>query len=72
MTFEEFWNVYCKVRDDKDEGGFVDFVECLKIYDVGENGLMKTVDLTHMLLSLGNRHDDLTKDSLGLRTERVL
>ncbi|XP_054280507.1 myosin light chain alkali-like [Macrosteles quadrilineatus] len=70
MTLEEFWKVYCAVRDDTNEGGFVDFIECLKIYDVGENGLMKFVDLSHMLLNLG---EPVTQDELdGVLTDCLL
>uniref|UniRef100_A0A1B6MFB3 Uncharacterized protein n=2 Tax=Graphocephala atropunctata TaxID=36148 RepID=A0A1B6MFB3_9HEMI len=72
-TFDDFWKIYVEVRDDKNAGGFVDFVECLKIYDIAENGTMKLVDLTHMLLSLGERIteqelDEVLKDCM-LETE---
>ncbi|KAG8332493.1 mesoderm development [Homalodisca vitripennis] len=51
-SFDDFWKIYLGVRDDKNSGGFSDFVECLKIYDIAENGTMKLVDLTSMLVTL--------------------
>ncbi|KAG8332492.1 myosin light chain alkali-like [Homalodisca vitripennis] len=60
-SFNEFLKIYEAVRDDKNQGGFQDFVECLKIYDVAENGTMKMIDLTSMLLTLGEK---ITADEL--------
>lgn len=38
---------------DKDQGCYEDFLECLKLYDKNENGLMLGAELTHTLLALG-------------------
>ncbi|XP_046683910.1 myosin light chain alkali-like isoform X2 [Homalodisca vitripennis] len=57
-SFDDFWKIYLGVRDDKNSGGFSDFVECLKIYDIAENGTMKLVDLTSMLVTLGEKITD--------------
>jgi len=53
LTLDEFLPIYEQCKNDKDQGGFEDFLECLKLYDKQENGLMLAAELTHTLLSLG-------------------
>jgi Ca2+-binding EF-hand superfamily protein len=53
MTTEEFLPIYAQAKKDKDNGVYEDFVECMKLYDKQEDGLMPGAELTHILLSLG-------------------
>lgn len=53
MKLDEFLPIYSQVKKDKDQGGFEDFMECLKLYDKAENGTMMAAELSHVLLSLG-------------------
>jgi myosin light chain 6 len=55
ITFqlEEFLPIYSQAKKDKDQGCYEDFLECLKLYDKSENGLMLGAELTHTLLALG-------------------
>ncbi|XP_064471100.1 myosin light chain 1-like [Ornithodoros turicata] len=59
MTLEEFLPIYSQVKKDKDVGTYADFMEGLKVYDKAENGQMMAAELSHVLLSLGER---LTND----------
>ncbi|MDK3206105.1 hypothetical protein QMQ04_29715, partial [Escherichia coli] len=43
---------------DKDQGVYEDFIECLKLYDKAEDGHMIGGELTHILLSLGEKLSD--------------
>ncbi|XP_012283526.1 myosin light chain alkali isoform X2 [Orussus abietinus] len=58
LTLEEFLPIYSQVKKDKDQGCYEDFLECLKLYDKAENGTMLAAELSHMLLSLGERLTD--------------
>lgn len=74
ITLEEFLPVYSQVKKDKDQGVFEDFIECLKLYDKQENGTMLGAELTHILLSLGEKLTDaeveeVTKDCLDPEDE---
>jgi Ca2+-binding EF-hand superfamily protein len=42
------------VKNQKDQGSFEDFLECLKLYDKAENGTMLLAELEHSLKALGN------------------
>lgn len=53
FTIEEFIPIYGAIKSDKDNGVYEDFIECLKLYDKSENGLIQLGELTHALLSLG-------------------
>lgn len=55
MTLEEFLPIFSEVKKDKDQGVYEDFIECLKLYDKAENGTMLGAELTHTLLSLGEK-----------------
>ena len=54
MSVEEFLPIYAQAQKDKDNGVYEDFIECLKLYDKQEDGLMIGAELQHILLSLGN------------------
>lgn len=53
IKLDEFMTIYDQVKNDKDQGVYEDFIECLKLYDKNENGMIMVNDLTHMLLNLG-------------------
>lgn len=53
FQIEEFLPIYSQAKKDKDQGCYEDFLECLKLYDKNENGLMLSAELTHTLLALG-------------------
>lgn len=53
LTVEEFLPIFSQARKDKDTGVYEDFVECMKLYDKAENGLMVGAELHHILLTLG-------------------
>lgn len=55
ISVEEFIPIYAKCKSDKDSGVYEDFIECLKLYDKQENGLIQLTELTHALLSLGTK-----------------
>lgn len=56
LTVEEFLPIYGQVKKEKDQGCYEDFIECLKLYDKNENGLMLLAELQHSLLALGNNN----------------
>lgn len=58
LTLEEFLPIYAQAKKDKDQGCYEDFLECLKLYDKAENGLMLGAELTHTLLALGEKLED--------------
>lgn len=53
LTIEEFLPIFGQVKKEKDQGCYEDFLECLKLYDKNENGLMLLAELQHNLLALG-------------------
>uniref|UniRef100_A0A1B6D9L2 Uncharacterized protein n=2 Tax=Clastoptera arizonana TaxID=38151 RepID=A0A1B6D9L2_9HEMI len=55
ITLDEFVVAFTQARDNKDQGVYEDFIECLKLYDKLENGYMPAAELTHYLLNLGER-----------------
>ncbi|XP_055296136.1 myosin light chain alkali [Sitodiplosis mosellana] len=54
LSLEEFLPIYAQVKKDKEQGCYEDFLECLKLYDKNENGLMLLAELNHALLALGD------------------
>uniref|UniRef100_A0A1B0CSU8 Myosin light chain alkali n=1 Tax=Lutzomyia longipalpis TaxID=7200 RepID=A0A1B0CSU8_LUTLO len=58
ITVEEFLPIYAQVKKEKDQGCYEDFLECLKLYDKNENGLMLLAELNHNLLALGEKLND--------------
>ena len=74
VTVEEFLPIYSQAKKDKDNGVYEDFVECLKLYDKQENGLMVGAELQHILISLGEKLNDkecndVLKDCLDAEDE---
>lgn len=53
LSLEEFLPIYGQVKKEKEQGCYEDFLECLKLYDKNENGLMLLAELNHALLALG-------------------
>ncbi|XP_077297848.1 myosin light chain alkali isoform X2 [Arctopsyche grandis] len=64
MKVDEFLPIFSQIKKDKDQGCYEDFLECLKLYDKEENGMMLSAELTHTLLSLGEKLDDAQVDEL--------
>jgi len=58
LSLEEFLPIYAQVKKDKEQGCYEDFIECLKLYDKNENGLMLLAELNHALLALGEALDN--------------
>ncbi|XP_034247448.1 myosin light chain alkali isoform X2 [Thrips palmi] len=58
FTLDEFLPIFSQCKKDKDQGVYEDFLECLKLYDKAENGTMLGAELSHTLLSLGERLDE--------------
>lgn len=64
FTFEEFLPIYSQVKKDKDQGVYEDFIECLKLYDKAENGLMAYAELYHILITLGEKLEEKEVDEI--------
>merc|ERR1712071_657605 len=67
FKLDEFLPIFSGAKKDKDVGSYEDFMECMKLYDKSENGLMIGAELFHILVSLGERlteqeADDIMKD----------
>jgi len=67
FKLDEFLPIFSDAKKDKDVGSYEDFMECMKLYDKSENGLMIGAELFHILVSLGERlteqeADDIMKD----------
>lgn len=58
LKVDEFLPIFSQVKKEKEQGTFEDFLECLKLYDKEENGKMMAAELSHTLLSLGERLSD--------------
>jgi len=58
IKVDEFLPIFSQIKKDKDVGTVEDFLECLKLYDKSDNGLMIGAELSHILLSLGERLDE--------------
>lgn len=58
LSLEEFLPIYAQVKKDKEQGCYEDFIECLKLYDKNENGMMLLAELNHALLALGETLDN--------------
>lgn len=70
LTLEEFLPLYAQVKNQKEQGCYEDFIECLKLYDKEENGTMLLAELGHALLALGEtltqeQIDEVFKDCMG-------
>lgn len=64
FTLDEFLPIFAQCKKDKDQGVYEDFLECLKLYDKAENGTMLGAELSHTLLSLGERLDEKEVDEV--------
>ena len=64
ISLEEFLPIYSQVKKDKDQGVYEDFIECLKLYDKAENGLMSYAELHHILLTLGEKLEEKEVDEI--------
>jgi len=61
---DEFLPIFSQIKKEKDVGTMEDFMECMKLYDKSDNGLMIYAELTHILLSLGERLEDKEVDDI--------
>lgn len=51
---DELVPIYAQLKKDiKDMGCYEDFIECLKLYDKDENGMMQLGELQHSFQALG-------------------
>jgi len=67
FTKAEVFPLYKACKDSKDQGGFHDFVEILKLYDKNEDNTMLEHELFKLLINLGEK---LTKEEAkGLMKE---
>jgi len=64
IKVDEFLPIYSQVKKDKDVGTIEDFLECLKLYDKNDSGTMIGAELSHILLSLGERLEDTQVDEI--------
>jgi len=64
LKADEFLPIFSQVKKDKEQGTFEDFLECLKLYDKEENGKMMSAELSHTLLSLGEKLTDAEADEV--------
>ncbi|EEZ98545.2 myosin light chain alkali [Tribolium castaneum] len=65
FKFDELLPIYSELKKEKkDQGCYEDFIECLKLYDKNENGKMAAGELSHSLLSLGEKLTDAEVDEL--------
>jgi Ca2+-binding EF-hand superfamily protein len=55
LSCEEFLPIFAQVKNQKDQGSFEDFLECLRLYDKQENGTMLLAELEHSLKALGEK-----------------
>ncbi|XP_037042850.1 myosin light chain alkali-like [Bradysia coprophila] len=61
IPIEEFLQIFNEVKNQKDQGCYEDFIECLKLYDKREDGKMVLAELSYALLALG---ETLTQDQV--------
>merc|ERR1711980_20331 len=64
FKLDEFLPIYSDVKKNKDMGTYEDFMECMKLYDKSENGLMIGAELFHILVSLGERLTEQEADEI--------
>ncbi|XP_055382847.1 myosin light chain alkali isoform X2 [Condylostylus longicornis] len=64
ITYEEFIPIYAELKKEKEQGCYEDFLECLKLYDKNENGLMLLSELNYAIRNLGEPLDDYQGDEL--------
>merc|ERR1712156_411083 len=59
LTKADVFPMYKACKDSKDQGGFHDFVEILKLYDKNDDNTMLAHELSRLLTNLGEK---LTKE----------
>ena len=59
LTKDQVFPIYKAAKDSKDQGGFHDFVEILKLYDKNDDNTMLSHELFRLLTNLGEK---LTKE----------
>ncbi|KAK9881077.1 hypothetical protein WA026_014421 [Henosepilachna vigintioctopunctata] len=65
FKIEELFPLVSELKKElKDQGCYEDFIECLKLYDKREDGKMLAGELSHSLLSLGERMTDAEVDEV--------
>ncbi|KRT85821.1 hypothetical protein AMK59_2422, partial [Oryctes borbonicus] len=65
LTVQDILPIYAENKKDvKNQGCYEDFVECLKLYDKGENGKIIAAELSHSLLCLGEKLNEDQVDKL--------
>ena len=55
LTKDEVFPIYKAAKDSKDQGGFHDFVEILKLYDKNDDNTMLSHELFRLLTNLGEK-----------------
>merc|ERR1739844_568605 len=55
LTKDEVFPIYKAAKDSKDQGGFHDFVEILKLYDKNDDNTMLSHELYRLLTNLGEK-----------------
>lgn len=58
LKVEEFLPMFAELKNSKEQGGFDDFMECLKLYDKQDDGKMLLAELEHILMALGEPLDE--------------
>merc|ERR1712203_910129 len=66
LSKADVFPMYKACKDSKDQGGFHDFVEILKLYDKNDDNTMIGNELFRLLTNLGEK---LTKEAKGLMKE---
>jgi len=67
LKLDEFLPIFSGVKNNKDAGGFDDFMECMRLYDKRGDGHCLFAEMRHILLSLGERLEE--KEIDGVLTE---
>ncbi|CAH1984975.1 unnamed protein product [Acanthoscelides obtectus] len=65
FKLDELYPIVAQLKKEvKDQGCYDDFVECLKLYDKNENGLMLVGELSHSFMTLGEKMTEEQVDEL--------